>query len=904
MIVEAIEKNSVTTIHFVPSMLGAFLEQMEEKKAIDQLGSLKQVFSSGEPLTPKHVNLFNKLLKRKAVRLINLYGPTEAAIDVTYYNCEKDNETEIVPIGKPIDNIRLYILDQSGNLLPKSVSGELCIAGDGLARGYLNSPVITAEKFVDNPYEKGEKMYRTGDLARWMPDGNIEYLGRIDQQVKIRGFRIELGDIESQMLKHEDIWEAVVLTREDSEGNKFLTAYYVSDMDIPNKELRDFLSLKLPVYMVPSYFIHLEKLPLNRNGKIDRKMLPDPLTLYIYNEKIKLPETELHKIINQVFEESLNFKPISIDQSVIELGLNSLHNIKIVNKLQKHGFKISFSDIFNHPSTVELSNFIESNKIIEKNNPYSNDLISLIHENCHFTSKELRLKLENNNKKIHLLFADEPLIDSIIETLKDKISNNNFPNYILPLSYYPEALTDNQEISYTILKDIIGCKNVDSIATYNVIRQEIELHKKEFNGYFKKNDIVLEYPVTPCQKQLFDSLTMCSVFSFDYFVDVKILEQTLLIIISEQLVFRSMLNKEGNQWAVFSPPASIKIPVIDISMYDSNRQSFFIYNIIEDVFKRMYESNELLYQFILIKKNLKDYCLFLSISHLIFDVLSENVLRGYIVKYYNAYLNHKEIINEKINTYDEYVFSIQNDNRLSDFNELNKLFNLYEIYQYQVKIKQFIKNNIVLPNQDKAFKVEYNLKYKNSMEEDVLWKHSLIFYMLFLSQYFQIDKIPVEIVNFGRYYQNKYYFKTIGLFLDFIPFLIPINREDPMKMAEDAFAKINYLFKEGLVFINNAYARLNADKIQQQHTKQPALMAFNYLGNYRIYSIEESILDDERRKESAIDAQKLLFYVDIRTTDKNINFSIYSMCENSNNKILEIFEELKKEMCDKIRDIV
>ncbi|WP_036693983.1 amino acid adenylation domain-containing protein, partial [Paenibacillus tyrfis] len=273
-IVETIARNNVSTLHFVPSMLDVFLEYVGSTggKASGKLASLRQVFASGEALTPAQVSKFRREVGD--TRLINLYGPTEATVDVSYYECTAGELSGTVPIGKPIDNIRLYIIGEGNQgLQPVGVAGELCIAGVGLARGYLNRPELTEEKFVNHPLVPGERIYRTGDLARWLPDGNIEYLGRIDHQVKIRGYRIELGEIEAQLLKLAPVQQAVVIAREDGSGQKQLCAYIVAEQQMTVSELRGELSRELPGYMIPSYFVQMEQMPLSANGKLDRKAL-------------------------------------------------------------------------------------------------------------------------------------------------------------------------------------------------------------------------------------------------------------------------------------------------------------------------------------------------------------------------------------------------------------------------------------------------------------------------------------------------------------------------------------------------------------------------------------------------------------------------------------------------------
>ena len=283
-IVETVETRHITTMHFVPSMMSAFLGYMENSGEIQRLANLKRVFCSGEALKPAHVERFNKtLFQQNGTRLVNLYGPTEATVDVSYFDCPTDTdgtETQCIPIGKPIDNIQLYIIDEDSREQPVGNEGELCIGGIGLARGYLNRPVLTSEKFVEHLFDRPHRpyrtyIYRTGDLARWLPNGNIEFLGRMDFQVKIRGLRIELGEIEAVLSHHPAVQDCVVLVKETSETIINLVAYMVTKMEIPEVELKKYMKSLLPEYMVPSEFVVLETLPLTPTGKIDRKKLSD-----------------------------------------------------------------------------------------------------------------------------------------------------------------------------------------------------------------------------------------------------------------------------------------------------------------------------------------------------------------------------------------------------------------------------------------------------------------------------------------------------------------------------------------------------------------------------------------------------------------------------------------------------
>lgn len=277
-IVAAIKKSRVSVLHFVPSMLSVFLEYLESKgeAATTGLSSVRRVFASGEALAPEHVRRFNDCWGSKTgSRLTNLYGPTEATVDVTYFDCPPQNDFKVVPIGRPIDNTRLYVI-RNGQQVAIGETGELCLAGVGLARGYLNNEALTAQKFTDNPANPGERIYRTGDVARWLPDGNIEYLGREDHQVKIRGLRIELGEIENTMREYAGIVDCVTMVQRYSESVILIIAYIVCKDGLDVAALKGFLRTRLPDYMVPNHFERIVEMPLTPSGKADRKALPAP----------------------------------------------------------------------------------------------------------------------------------------------------------------------------------------------------------------------------------------------------------------------------------------------------------------------------------------------------------------------------------------------------------------------------------------------------------------------------------------------------------------------------------------------------------------------------------------------------------------------------------------------------
>ncbi|MCL1989818.1 MAG: amino acid adenylation domain-containing protein, partial [Defluviitaleaceae bacterium] len=353
-IIQAIEKNGVTTMHFVPSMLKVFSSWLKGKYS-NNLKTLKYVFASGEALIPGHVYEFNEAIRKQneKVSLINVYGPTEASIDVTYFDCG-DND-HIIPIGRPISNIQIYIINQM-KLCGIGIPGELCIAGDGLARGYLNQPELTAEKFVDNPYGEG-KLYRTGDLARWLPDGNIEYLGRIDEQVKIRGFRVELGEIESAIREMEEIKNCAVIAREDSSGEKAIHAYLASDQEVSVSFVRERLTKSLPEYMIPGYMTQIESIPLTRNGKLDKRALP-AIEAKVETEYV-VPRNEVEENLGGIFEEILGVSRVGVKDSFFELGGHSLRATRLINQIESEiGVRIALKKVFINPTIEALAELV------------------------------------------------------------------------------------------------------------------------------------------------------------------------------------------------------------------------------------------------------------------------------------------------------------------------------------------------------------------------------------------------------------------------------------------------------------------------------------------------------------------------------------------------------------------
>ena len=333
---ELIKQEHVTTLHFVPAMLQVFLAE----EGVEACTSLRRVICSGEALSRDLQDRFFALLPQ--VELHNLYGPTEAAVDVTFWECDAAVNHTTVPIGRPIGNTQIYIVDKHNHLVPVGVPGELFIGGVQLARGYHKRAALSAERFVPDPFSSipGARLYRTGDLARYLPDGSIEYLGRLDFQVKIRGFRIELGEIEAVLGEHSIVRDVVVVVRDDTlqqTNDKRIVAYVVlsGECAAPAEELRRVVKEKLPSFMIPAAFVFLSELPLMPNGKIDRAALPAPEQQTTDDDGHVEPRNPVEELIAEVWADVLDVERVGIHDKFFELGGHSLLAAQALSRVQK-----------------------------------------------------------------------------------------------------------------------------------------------------------------------------------------------------------------------------------------------------------------------------------------------------------------------------------------------------------------------------------------------------------------------------------------------------------------------------------------------------------------------------------------------------------------------------------------
>jgi amino acid adenylation domain-containing protein len=433
---KAIKQHKVNTTFFTPVLFNQLVQSDSSLFA-----PLQWILLGGDVLTPSYVNQIRK--EHPHANVFDVYGPTENTTFSTFYDIKEDHNINI-PIGGPVKNATAYILDSHHNLEPIGVVGELCVGGEGVARGYLNNPQLTAEKFINMPSLKGSNskashsiIYKTGDLACWLPNGNIQFLGRRDFQVKILGHRIELGEIESQILKLNHIQSTVVILS-GTRTSPVLCAYYVADCELKPFILKNFLDKLIPDYMVPSHFIQLDELPVTATGKIDRKLLPDPKDATIKVEKIlQPPSNDSEKAILAVWAEILELDPatISIEDDFFALGGNSINVLKVQNELNKQlNQNVAMSSLFVHPTIKELALAIEKDAkkktleyVVKLNKGTGKKNIFIFHQlnGMVFAYKTLAEKLDGQFNVYGIqakgLNKDVPLPQSVDQIVKDYI---------------------------------------------------------------------------------------------------------------------------------------------------------------------------------------------------------------------------------------------------------------------------------------------------------------------------------------------------------------------------------------------------------------------------------------------------------------------------------------------------
>jgi len=782
--------------------------------------TLEWLLVGGDVLSPKHIAVARK--SNKNLKVVNGYGPTENTTFSACYLIDKDFTGDI-PIGKPVTNSTAYILDQAGHLQSIGVRGELYVGGDGVARGYLNNPELTAEKFNHDlwnylDYHDGRHrssrshesyvLYKTGDLARWLPDGNIEFLGRKDHQVKISGFRIELGEIENQLLKHPEIEQTVVIPGRDKEGEKDLCAYIISKNRIPVPELRKALSVGLPGYMIPAHFVFLDCMPLNPNGKINYSALPTPEMQtgggYI------APSSQTETCLAETWAEVLQIEKgiIGIHTNFFDLGGNSIKAIKVISALKKRDIgDILVSDIFQYQSVKEMADYING-RDVDKRRVIETTTAAEQWFAREFTARGEWLRCNAGEKSYQVLFIEDTLMEKnkyedILWFCGKHLRQELLPHYVMPISRKPGLDTDEIHLDGSRLAELLQLETGDIGHICEPIGDCVKRETRRFRRAFDGNRVIKEYKVSPVQQ---GHLSLPERFSralipLDRYVHVKRLEDAFLEVIRNQGLLRSILvDKSGEwYWNELAPPDHIDIPCIDLSPYEPAMIEKLITEMInQETYKNYQSEGSILYRVILFKKNLRDHVLFLSFDHSIFDRMSRDIIEKSLLNYYQSKESERDIPVKEIKPYSDYIAQITAGPQDINVNELIKLYHLEEYHYYKEKCEEIFKAK----RRGNFTHFIYDVEFSGSIREENAWELLYTLFTLTLKRYFGLAKIPLTIVSYGRRYQQGDYFETVGEFLDLIPVLAQTDEENPFARVEDVRKLVEAASKYNINFLS------------------------------------------------------------------------------------------------------
>jgi amino acid adenylation domain-containing protein/non-ribosomal peptide synthase protein (TIGR01720 family) len=532
------QSKTIDSIKLTPSHISLLCELELDSTQI------RLAIVGGEELRNDQVAILKGL--NKEIKIINEYGPTEVTVGCIVKEIESSKEQ--ITIGKPIDNTQIYIVDYNMNIQPIGVPGELCIAGEGLAKEYLYNPEITAEKFIKNPFnnEPNSRLYKTGDLVRYLPDGNIEFIGRIDNQVKIRGYRIELGEIESVLNKLPTIKDCVVVDKDDTNDDKRLVAYIVSGDELNVQEIRENLSQSLPDYMVPSIFVSLEKIPLTPNGKIDRKALPEPEGNIETTNEYLTPRNETERILTTIWAKVLGVEKVGVYDNFFELGGDSIIAIQIVSRAKQENILLTPKDIFKYQTIEKLSQLSNKNeiKIIAEQDQITGE-VALTPIQSWFFEEDFENK-DHWNQAVMLKVTDTVEISMLENAINALVLQHD----VLRLAYTIEKGKWIQKHN-----DILKCE-LEIVDYSNLSGKElsksIEEHSSKIQGGLSiENGILFKAAMfrTNNQNELFIAINHLVVDGVSWRIIIEDLQKACLQQISNEEIDLGLKTSSFKQWA-------------------------------------------------------------------------------------------------------------------------------------------------------------------------------------------------------------------------------------------------------------------------------------------------------------------------------------------------------------------
>ncbi|WP_460320745.1 amino acid adenylation domain-containing protein [Paenibacillus sp. YSY-4.3] len=777
-----LQQHRITTLWLTSPLFTQFAQQKP-----DMFRTVSYLIVGGDILSPKHIQLVREHCGQLTV--VNGYGPTENTSFSCCFIIEEAYEKS-VPIGPPISNSTAYIVDKYGNLNPVGVPGELWVGGDGVARGYMNNEELTRQKFIPSPFVPGDRVYRTGDAARWLPDGSIEFIGRMDNQVKIRGFRVEIGEIESVLLNHPAVKEVVILVKDYEETNKFLSAYVVADGELTTPSVKEYMAQQLPDYMIPSAFVFMEQLPLNVNGKVDRKALPEP-EYQGGDVEYTAPRDEYEQMVVQVWSEIMGIERISVHDNFFALGGHSLKAMQMVSKLVERGWNISINQVFAHQTPAELAAYVQ------RLAPAAKQRITDVQKAEQWLSGRLQRSCEwktyfvENEEYfiVHIFGLDEALKREAETLIAEHLDECLHPHYLIDAGELNED-TKHPSMSREELNARLQLQQIGAAAWVEGMLEPIARMQELYAQGITGGQAVKEYGISPSQMYHFKHKDVSgTMVKWNQAIQPELLRQTLQQIVSAEEVMRSVLVQgNGNQegfWRLHECPQQLELPMIDISQFEQGTQLDILRLLMDKFFITPYSDKDpLMYRVLLVKQNVKEYLLLLPFSHTIFDYMSNEVLRSQVIEGYELLRQGKTAEPKQSATFTDFIAQIRRGPEGISAKELHEL---YDLRSFGTAARQIAATMQARSEDDPAkitivnHRVDLDLQANGHKDAESKWKLAMGIFVEFFSAYLGVEQIPMWMTHFGRQYGEAAYFDIVGECIDYIPMLLHRNQDMDMQ---------------------------------------------------------------------------------------------------------------------------
>ncbi|MBU5352598.1 amino acid adenylation domain-containing protein [Paenibacillus barcinonensis] len=790
-------------------MLTVAAEQQKHKKIM-----LSQMMIGGEALPYKVVQDFTEAFSEEAPLVINVYGPTECCVDTTVHRIspqEMTSTSSTVPIGKPLMNQSVYILDNNLELRPEGAPGNLYVAGLNVGRGYLQLQELTQERFIHHPDMEGEVLYKTGDLARWVPDGVIEFLGRADFQMKYNGYRIEPGDIEQAVLKYEHVTAALVKVVNLNEVQQRLTLYYTSRDDVSYEKLKNHLSSLLPSYMLPQTMIHLDEFPLLPNGKIAMNRLPIPEFKTRDNIASDEPENHVEQQISDAWTVVLGRQSPNMNLSFFEWGGDSLKALQLKLELEKRDIQLKLHDIFQYQTIRRLSQkWMDLNRERNETKRKTELFLPELLQRFKLQLEKKCLYIEGHHKQMWIVQdGDEGQVESMLSFVKKNYVKEVYPHYVVR--------SQNQiQWEYSTFRANLEKETLE-------ILNEMMRQNDQLSMEITQNPVIERFNISPMQRAFLGISNSYSgvVLTADTLLEKADILYEMECIIKNEVLLHSSLTPINDtfEWNEHKITSHLSIPYADLRLFTPEEQSYMMRILNSRLFYEKYAlTGGQLFRIGVLRMNEREYQIILACHHAIYDEMSGD----YIQKVLSERLDFKEAErkypNERKLHYKEYVEQILKGPVVPE-QQIIDTFSLDHYDKTSKKIKKWLDQHTdgVL----RKYRIEVPLvPYERENSSEFFFDRSLYLIQSCCNRWLggHGDDIPLLLFNYGRRSEHYSYYNMFGVFIDILPYVLSedvqnYNREIRQLLKTVSEQNINFaafLYEKNETYPSENIARMIA----------------------------------------------------------------------------------------------